>query len=985
MVSNHDQEPELSESLVGLVGAFDRLKADMGLESGAESMLQIESYVSGVRDENEELRQHAEDAITMAQKYKAAYEELAEENAGLYEQLTQAKISDMVSHAQDLSAVAYEYDKEVVMTKVAQAEEMVAHAYAIQERLDELEEENEALKQTLHEIREDQKQMHALRELDASALREGCLGGAADGMPDVDVECGSPVVGSPRSATDEGRKTPESGERDNENVSNGSPIQYATPGSVALSNVTVTPAKNQPNNNDPLVLADALAAVAKGSESGMVASASKMLRNYHDAQAELEELRARNDTLAKENAELTEMMTSKQFKAPSAWAEREVKHKLEQKEWEELARTKDTAIKELETEIASLRTAQGTAGLQERIVDLEAQLVRSRRECADVKASLHEMQVASMVSVGEFSVAGVTPLGGNDDVHSIVDRIESESDSSAVSGMHIGLSVDVKRQRQLEEELENLQLEKADILGNLEAIQANIARSKVAAAESEIALLENGISVEMAAKILQIERDAADDTLNETVEEDETRETSTLAMIEVADAIREARRAVLVKGDCAALQLIDGLQVASCIQGLGAGKEAAGAGENGAEAESTDIQDVTNIVESDRQKDEVTPISDDAMRRIEQLKTDIEELKFADKPINPVGAGQEASAEICNENAPVSGMQPRAAAALAAVNRAQERDIERLKQQLEDASKRETNLKQKLSETAVAASSPSPLSKQPPIRLNLNILGTPGKQTGATSTASSTITPMLSPGGLALARKDADQAWEEHQKKTDVSAILREKATIEARLDLTKSQLTKSQQALDAARHDVVAMKKAIKQAIATGDVKSVQKALEETSKSSSAIGKASSPLKRLKGRGIFSLKKSSSSSKESSRPGSGESAEAIPNVRLKTLTGTTPVTTPGHDKLDGFVVNATEVADVTDGAEGLSRASREIENLTDENEMLMDQLVSTKVRLAEVEGEVLQSRRALVRAKEKNMAISKQLKDIRAGPLERG
>ena len=104
------------------------------------------------------------------------------------------------------------------------------------------------------------------------------------------------------------------------------------------------------------------------------------------------------------------MMTSKQFKPPSAWAEREVKHKLDQKEWDDQLRNRDATIKELEEDNASLRTARGTAELEERIVDLEAQLVASRRECVDAKASLHEMQVSSMMGAGEFSAAGVQPL-----------------------------------------------------------------------------------------------------------------------------------------------------------------------------------------------------------------------------------------------------------------------------------------------------------------------------------------------------------------------------------------------------------------------------------------------------------------------------------------------------------------------------------------------------------------------------------------------
>ena len=206
MVSQDDEPAQLSESLVGLVGAFDRLRAEMGLEgpdeSYAESMLEIESYVSGIRDENEEIRLAAEEAITMAQKYKAAYEELAEENAGLLEQVTQAKLGDMVAQTQELTAAAYEFDKEMFQMKIAQAEEMTANAWAVQDRLDELEEENKALNQMVHELREDQKQWYALRQLNGMPA-----GGIDDG--DAELACGSPVAGSPTAAgARSGARTP---------------------------------------------------------------------------------------------------------------------------------------------------------------------------------------------------------------------------------------------------------------------------------------------------------------------------------------------------------------------------------------------------------------------------------------------------------------------------------------------------------------------------------------------------------------------------------------------------------------------------------------------------------------------------------------------------------------------------------------------------------------------------------------------------------
>lgn len=53
-------EPELSESLAGLVGAFDKLKETMGYEGGDD---EIERFMHDIQIENNKLRQHAEDAI----------------------------------------------------------------------------------------------------------------------------------------------------------------------------------------------------------------------------------------------------------------------------------------------------------------------------------------------------------------------------------------------------------------------------------------------------------------------------------------------------------------------------------------------------------------------------------------------------------------------------------------------------------------------------------------------------------------------------------------------------------------------------------------------------------------------------------------------------------------------------------------------------------------------------------------------------------
>jgi hypothetical protein len=207
---------------------------------------------------------------------------------------------------------------------------------------------------------------------------------------------------------------------------------------------------------------------------------------------------------------------------------------------------------------------------------------------------------------------------------------------------------------------------------------------------------------------------------------------------------------------------------------------------------------------------------------------------------------------------------------------------------------------------------------------------------------------------LVSERKDADKAWEEHQKKSDVTSLLREKAELEAKHDMAKSQVSKLKDALEAANQEKQALQKAVKHALATGDMATLSTAQENYAKKK----KASSPLKKLRGRGIFSRK-------SGSRPSSAQD-EAPPteaeNLRLRPVPAPTDLPSPSDSMLDH------EDPAIT----------KHIHALEEENEMLMDQLVTTKVRLAEVEGDCLESRRALLRAKEKQMDLARQLHDQR-------
>lgn len=856
----HPEEPLLSESLVGLFGAFDKLKETTGFSDGGqdENVAKIQEYVENIREENEMLRQHAEDAITMAQRYKEAFDELAQENAGLYDKLTEASVNDMVMHTQELSSVAYEYDKEVVMTKMAQAEEMVAHAYEMQQRLEELEEENDALKQTLHEIREDQKQLHLLKLMDGHAEK------------DADVVCESPVIGSPT------KSKVENGVDDSQTpvMAAQSPSHETTPvskiGGSPDSSTYVTPMSTM-KQHDPLAIADALASVAGGSESGMAASASKMLRGFHALQAEVEELKVANEALVKENQELTETMTSKQFKAPSAWAEREVKYKLERKEWEDSLHGKEVKIIELEKENMMLRSNNGTDALNQKIIDLEAQLVVLQRDNQNSKAALHDMQVSSLMSAGEFSMSGVKPFAKHDDVHSIVDKIESESESYEVSS-HTNASM--ADREKLQQELKELQQEKDIIIHQISDIEKEKKSSD--RVKCEIALLENGVGVDVALKIISLEEklddsSAVDDT---SIQEE---------ISSVSAMLKNAFRSAETRGDNNASETMSAMHVMQYVKDV-----------------SNEPADEEDHID---QPDELTQ---EVQERIKELQMNMEEMDpRPDEQKRHVEEVSSRQSETVSQ-----GMKPQAAAALAAVNRAQGKDIEKLKVQLEEFSKREAALKEEIDRA------------RRPVQAKMR--------------------------HEQIAEESEDTL--EHHRASEYSAMLREKAEIEAKFDMTKMQLTKSQEALEVSRQEQAAFRKAIKAAVATGELANVQTAL--TDKKYSSKSKTSSPLKKMRGKGIFSIRKGSGS-----RPGSGTSEEQ--NLRLRAQPSTTEDKEENEHDQNDFKYQLT--------------------CLQDENEMLMDQLVTAKVRLAEVEGDCLQSKRALVRAKEKQMELARQLHSERA------
>lgn len=87
------------------------------------------------------------------------------------------------------------------------------------------------------------------------------------------------------------------------------------------------------------------------------------------------------DRLAKEVTELNETVFSRSFKAPSAWAEREVKYKAEKRDWSSNVQRLQTTIERLREENLGYRAANKAA-------EFESQMkvgCRGRPGCAELQ------------------------------------------------------------------------------------------------------------------------------------------------------------------------------------------------------------------------------------------------------------------------------------------------------------------------------------------------------------------------------------------------------------------------------------------------------------------------------------------------------------------------------------------------------------------------------------------------------------------------
>lgn len=107
-----------------------------------------------------------------------------------------------------------------------------------------------------------------------------------------------------------------------------------------------------------------------------------------------------------------------------------------------------------------------------------------------------------------------------------------------------------------------------------------------------------------------------------------------------------------------------------------------------------------------------------------------------------------------------------------------------------------------------------------PVRLNFTLAGNdPGAAPGTGMSRRSSNGSLNSADNVAQDRAEAEAAWQEHVKKSDVPALLRTKAELETKCHMLESQLEKAQAALAAADREKGLFQESIDDAIKKGDV----------------------------------------------------------------------------------------------------------------------------------------------------------------------
>lgn len=363
-----------------LATRIEEVKDLVGIDA-RKHLAVIEGLLQKAQSENAELKTNVVEALSVGTQ-------LREENRALQEELVQLKLLDMVDQTQTLNSIAYEYNEDIINAHRKERDELLAALEDCQQQVRFLEDENMLLRDKVGES----EGMNEKRfENEYTISKDSSVIGVEDGE-------------------------------------DGDPRHEAT--SVRSCSTSYPSADNL---NNPISIAEALKNEAT---PDIILAAIGMLQGYVVIQELLEKEKMSRKRLTNEVLELNEIINAKTFKPPSAWAERELKYKQEKRQWEEERKVADAEISTLKKQLEDLRNSSGTSALEHRIEFLESRLLESERNLAIARATIHEMELASRASEGEFSMSGVKPYlgprGAEGDVSHAVEKLETSFNGTPV-------------------------------------------------------------------------------------------------------------------------------------------------------------------------------------------------------------------------------------------------------------------------------------------------------------------------------------------------------------------------------------------------------------------------------------------------------------------------------------------------------------------------------------------------------------------------
>ncbi|KAK2076753.1 hypothetical protein QBZ16_005513 [Prototheca wickerhamii] len=589
----------------------------------------------------------------------------------------------------------------------------------------------------------------------------------------------------------------------------------------------------------------------------------------------LHELEAQNEDLRREVASLTETMFGKTFKAPSAWAEREIRYKRDEQAWAEARRELEAELERVRAELRLAEDAEDTEDWRARIVSLEARLVESENERRGLASRLHELELRERARAGrELNARLLAALQERDALRG---QLAAATGGDAEAAVAVARPSPGPRARRRRRPFGRGRRVGARARQRAAARCASAWPPPTASAGPRWARCARGCplgapSAEAVEGALEAREGAAAllQTLKPTLEAELL-------------AVEEAIAAVQLEGE--------------------------------AEIAPDEDEIIGRLAELRDKKEAVlgkllameAPTSVDAGGVV----VDTEDVVAED---GALGAALDAHAANDDDLAGREAAEARLLASLISRNA--------LLAELAAAEKEEAEEKVGKQGPALAphttATQPSASSSPRP--------GNVSRQSSG-----------LSASGLAADRAAADAAWADYAAGSDLPALRRAKAELEARCALLEEQMTRMAGELREAGEQQADMEARVDAAVKTGDITPLKAAEATAAKKARAARPRLTLGKMFKNLGV------------GSRPASREGADE-------------GIETGGSEEL----VKATPDAEL--------QAARA------ENSMIMEHLVMTKVRMAELEGDYLETRRELLRAREKQLDLAKKLAAYKSG-----